>query len=64
MLATYQRLGVTIYDSNRAVIKAARRKLKRKYRFARKYRHARFAFYREMMRHHKDECRLAGYFHL
>jgi hypothetical protein len=64
MLATYQRLGVHIYASNRAVIKAAQRKIARKYRTSRKVRTQRHAFYREMLRHHKHERALAAAFNL
>ena len=51
--ATYQRLGVTVFATNREVIKAAARKLKREARFARKHRAARHAFYREMLTCHR-----------
>jgi hypothetical protein len=62
--ATYQRLSVTVFASNRAVIKAASRKLKCKARFARKHRTARHAFYREMLACHRAALDLVIRFRL
>jgi hypothetical protein len=64
MFATYQRLGVHIYASDREVIRAASRKLKRSVRFARKHRKARHAFYRQMLRYHLKARKLARAFAL
>jgi hypothetical protein len=49
MFSTYQRLDVHVGDSNRTVIRAARRRLKP---FRQDQREARKAFYREMLEHH------------
>jgi hypothetical protein len=54
MYGTYQRLNLHVGENNRAVIKAASRKLKRSIRFARKHRAARHAFYRQMLNYHHD----------
>jgi hypothetical protein len=50
---TYERLGVTVFASNREVIRAASRKLKPKARFGRKLREARHAFYRDILACHR-----------
>ena len=50
---TYERLGMTVWASNREVIKTASRKLKPEARFARRHRAARHVFYREMLAYHR-----------
>ena len=44
-----ERIGLTVFASNRAVIEAAARKLKPETRFHRKRRKARHAFYRNTL---------------
>jgi hypothetical protein len=61
---TYERLGVTVFASNREVIKAASRKLKLEARFARKQRKTRHAFYREMLACHRAALDLVIQFRL
>jgi hypothetical protein len=61
---TYERLGVTVYASNRDVIKAASRKLKPEARFGRKQRKARHAFYREILACHRAALELVITFRL
>ena len=53
MLGTYHRLNVHVWASNLDVIRAARRKLKKKARKARNVREQRHAFYRAMLYHHR-----------
>ena len=53
-----------VWDSNRAVIRAARRRLARSARRDPAKREARKRFYREMLRHHADAQRLVAHFRL
>lgn len=64
MFGAYTRLGVHVGASNRDVIRAASRKLKKRFRFARKHRAARHKFYRQMLRHHRDHRKLVRAFNL
>ena len=64
MYATYLRLDIMVWDSDRAVIRAARRKLARSARRDPAKREARKRFYREMLRHHADAQRLVAHFRL
>lgn len=64
MYATYLRLGVQVWDSNRTVIRAARRKLARSALRDPARRDARQRFYREMLGHHADAQRLMAQFRL
>ncbi len=64
MYGTYLRLHVTVWASNRAVIRAARRKLTRWARRDPAKRDARKRFYREMLKHHASTQRLAAEFRL
>lgn len=64
MHATYLRLDIMVLDSDRAVIRAARRKLARSARRDPAKREARKRFYREMLRHHADAQRLVAHFRL
>ncbi|MCQ9147416.1 hypothetical protein G3A56_20355 [Rhizobium oryzihabitans] len=64
MYATYLRLDIMVWDSNRAVIRAARRRLARSARRDPAKREARKRFYREMLRHHADAQRLVAHFRL
>lgn len=64
MYATYLHLDVLVWDSNRTVIRAARRKLARSALHDPARRDARQRFYREMLRHHADAQRLAARFRL
>lgn len=52
MYGTYQRLNVSVYASNREVIRAASRKLKPSARHSREYREGRHLFYRNMIEYH------------
>jgi hypothetical protein len=61
---TYERLGVTVFASNRDVIKAPSRNLKPEARFARKHRKARHAFYREILACHRAALELVIVFRL
>jgi hypothetical protein len=62
MYGTYLRLNITIWATDRAVIRAARRKLARSARRDPAKREARKRFYREMLEHHADSQRLAAEF--
>lgn len=64
MYATYLRLDVLVWDSERTVIRAARRKLARSALYDPARRDARKRFYREMLRHHADAQRLVARFRL
>lgn len=64
MCGTYLRLGITVWDSDRAVIRAGRRKLARSARRDPAKREARKQFYREMLEHHASAQRLAAEFRL
>lgn len=64
MYSTYLRLDIMVWDSNRAVIRAARRRLARSARRDPAKREARKRFYREMLRHHADAQRLVAHFRL
>jgi hypothetical protein len=63
-MGTYERLHVTVWASDREVIKAAARKLKPEVRFARRQRKARHALYREMLACHRAARRLVIRFRL
>ncbi len=54
MFGTYQRLNVLAFASNREVIRAASLKIAEHHRTAPDKRPDRKAFYRIMLRHHKD----------
>ena len=64
MYGTYLRLGVTVWDSDRTVIRAARRKLTRYARRDPAKRDAHKRFYCEMLVHHADAQRLVAEFRL
>lgn len=64
MFATYCRLNVNVWASNREVIKAASLKLKKDVRYSRAHRATRHAFYRDMLSHHAGQQRLCAHFHL
>jgi hypothetical protein len=64
MHGTYLRLGVTVWASDRSVIRAARRKLARSARRDPAKRDARKRFYREMLEHHANAQRLLVEFRL
>ena len=64
MYATYLRLDIMVWDSDRAVIRAARRKLAPSALHDPTRRDARKRFYRDMLRHHADAQRLAAQFRL
>ena len=64
MYATYLRLDIMIWDNDRAVIPAARRKLTITARRDPAKRDARKFFYREMLHHHADAQRLVAQFRL
>jgi hypothetical protein len=58
MYGTYGRLRVHVFASNIAVIRAARRKLKRRCWHDPSYREGRKLFYRNMLEYHAAEQRL------
>ena len=58
MYSAYQRLGVTVHDGWRAVIRAAAGLLTPHARRDRAQREARRRFYRQMLEHHRDAQRL------
>ena len=64
MYATYLRLGVPVWDGERAVVRTARGRLARSALRDPAKRGARKRFYREMLRHHADAKRLAAQFRL
>ena len=64
MYGTYLRLDVTVWASNRTVIRAARRKLARSARGDPGKREARKRFYREMLEHHANAQQLVTEFRL
>jgi hypothetical protein len=64
MYATYLRLDILVWDSDRTVIRAARGRLARTARRDPAQRDARKRFYRDMLRHHADTQRLARHFRL
>lgn len=64
MYATYLRLDTTVWDTDPAVIRAARRKLTPAARRDPTKREARKRFYREMLRHHADAQRLVAHLRL
>ncbi|MBB5754696.1 hypothetical protein [Prosthecomicrobium pneumaticum] len=64
MYGAYLRLDVTVWASNRTVIRAARRKLAQSARRDPSKRDARKRFYREMLEHHANAQRLVVQFRL
>jgi len=64
MHGTYLRLDVTVWDSDRSVLRAARRKLARSACRDPAKREARKRFYREMLEHHANAQRLIAEFRL
>ncbi len=64
MYGTYLRLDITVWASDRAVIRAARRKLTRTTQRDPAKRDVRKRFYREMLEHHASAQRLAAEFRL
>lgn len=64
MYGTYLRLDVTVWASNRTVIRAARRKLARSARRDPAKRAARKRFYGEMLQHHASAQQLVTEFRL
>ncbi len=54
MYGTYLRLGITVHDRWRAVVRAASRKLNRQTRRDPERRVARKAFYRQMLDYHRQ----------
>ncbi len=64
MQGTYLHLDVRVWASDRAVIRAARRKLTQSARRDPAKREARKRFYREMLEHHANAQRLVAEFRL
>ncbi len=64
MYSTYLRLDILVWDNNRAVIRAARRRLAQSARRDPGKRDARKRLYREMLRHHADAQQLVKQFRL
>ena len=58
MYGTYLRLGITVHDSWRTVVRAASRKLKRSARHDPALRSERHRFYRQMLTYHEDAQRI------
>lgn len=54
MYGTYCRLNLPVWASDREVIRAASKKLKRRFRHDRKRRDVRHEFYRNMLQYHAD----------
>jgi hypothetical protein len=64
MFGTYQRLRVPVWATNREVIKAANRKIKRECRRGLKYRGPRHAMYLALLEHHANARNLCRHFKL
>lgn len=64
MYATYLRLDITVWDSDRSVIRAARRKLAPSALRDPATRDARKRFYHDILRHHANAQRLVTRFRL
>ncbi|MGE3874353.1 MAG: hypothetical protein AB7F74_15485 [Parvibaculaceae bacterium] len=64
MYLHYLYLHVHVWDSNRAVIRAARRKIAAQHRRDPGKRDARKRFYREMLAHHSNDQTLVAEFRL
>lgn len=64
MFGTYQRLNVSIWASDRAVIKAARTKIDKSHRKGLQMRSQRKVFYRSMLYYHHKAQELANTFRL
>ncbi|MBN9362820.1 MULTISPECIES: hypothetical protein [unclassified Devosia] len=64
MYLHYRYLNVHVWDSDRAVIRAARRKIAAHDRRDPAKRDARKRFYREMLRHHASDQNLVAEFRL
>lgn len=62
MYSTYLRLDILVWDSNRTVIRAARRRLSRAARRDPAKREARKSYYRDMLRHHTGAQQLVRHF--
>jgi hypothetical protein len=60
----YERLAVSVFASDREVIKAASRKLRPEARFSRNHRKARHSFYRDMLARHRAALQLVVRFRL
>lgn len=58
MYGTDLRLGITVQDSWRSVVRAASRKLKRSARHDPAWRSERHHFYRRMLAYHEDAQRI------
>ncbi|MGB3833310.1 MAG: hypothetical protein WA975_15785 [Mesorhizobium sp.] len=64
MYSTYLRLDIMVWDSDRSVIRAARRRIASSARRDPHKRDARKRFYRDMLRHHADARKLVVHFRL
>lgn len=64
MYATHLRLGIRVWDSDRAMIRAARSKLASAALLDPARRDGRKHFYRDMLRHHADAQRIVLHFRL
>ena len=62
--STYARLGVHVYASSRAVIRAMRARFNPPARHDPQFREARHYWYRLMLRHHRDAQRLVQRYRL
>jgi hypothetical protein len=58
MYGTYLRLGITVHDGRRAIIRVAAKKLTPLARRDPAHRDARHHFYRQMLAHHHEAQRL------
>lgn len=59
MYGTYLRLNVHVYASNMEVLRAARKKLAKKFRCDRSVRDERHKFYRKMLEYHRELQQIA-----
>ncbi len=64
MFATYQRLGVNVWASDRQVIRVSRKKLNKGVLRDPRYRLRRHQFYRQMLSYHKHAQAICTQFRL
>jgi hypothetical protein len=64
MYGTYLRLDITVHDGWRAVVRAAAKKLTRRFHCDRAQRTARHRFYRQMLKYHRNAQRLVRHWRL
>lgn len=64
MFSTYQRLGISVWSSDRDVLRAARKRIDKGVLRDPRFRHQRRHFYREMLAHHRRAQQLCIQFKL